>query len=124
VNVALNSNSLQNVNMMVSAKLFNDRVTVERDGAVVAGNNTPLTLGNISVLIRLAPTENTPTRPGTRPAEIVLEVFNREMRNNIQQNSYRTGAGVYYKRDFDKVYEFLGVSEEEMRARRKLRRGK
>lgn len=105
LNVAVGTNNLQDVNLLISAKLFNDRVTIERDGALVNAESG-VTLGNISVLIKLLPSGQSSTY-NRRPSELVLEVFNRE-KLDVQYNSTnQTGIGVFYKKDFDSLRDLL-----------------
>jgi hypothetical protein len=122
VNVNVNASNFQDVNLLISAKLFNDRITIERDGGIPGTNTPPTTsgtdapqdqlsnlIGNISLIIRLLPN---PDKKGNqvRPSELVLEVFNR---NTVSQNgigtnaSTQTGLGLFYKKDFDRLQEIF-----------------
>jgi hypothetical protein len=111
LSVAVASNDLQDVDLLVSAKLFNDRVTIERDGTIASATSN-VTLGNISIIIRLLPRppkpdEITPIR-SNRQAELVFEVFNRESLDVQLQNRNQAGLGLFFKKDFDRLKEFLG----------------
>lgn len=105
VNVAVSSTNFQDVNLLISAKLFNDRITVERDGTVV-GNNTSFSLGNISVIVKLLPTaKDTLIYAGGKQkstGQLDLEVFNRSSIGQQLNNANQVGAGIFYKKDFDK----------------------
>ncbi|MDX2282690.1 MAG: translocation/assembly module TamB domain-containing protein [Bacteroidia bacterium] len=107
LNINVNTTNFQDLNLLVSARLFNDRVTIERNGTLVS-NNTRLSVGNISLTIRLLPK---PEAAGTRDSELVLEVFNRETFNSATQDlgavSNQTGLGIFYKRDFDRLQDVL-----------------
>ena len=103
----INTNNFQDVNLLVSAKLFNDRVRIERDGAIVNTERSNATLGNISVIIKLLPSEKRVLDPGERPVELVLEVFNRESLDASLQNTNQTGLGVFFKKDFDNLVDLL-----------------
>jgi hypothetical protein len=105
VNVNFGTSNFQDVNLLVSAKLFNDRVTLERNGALV-GANSPLTLGNISIIIKLLPKAGQ-EQSLAYPRELVLEVFNRENLTDNLLRDNRTGMGVFYKIDFDNLYDLL-----------------
>ena len=107
LSVNINTNNFQDVNLLVSAKLFNDRVRIERDGAIVNTERTNATLGNISVIIKLLPSEKRVLDPGERPGELVLEVFNRESLDASLQNTNQTGLGVFFKKDFDNLVDLL-----------------
>lgn len=103
VNVSVNSSNFQDVNMMISARLFNDRVKVERDGTLV-GNNTSFSLGNINVIVKLLPTaKDSAALSNPRSGELNLEVFNRNSIGSQQTNASQVGAGVFYKKDFDRL---------------------
>ncbi len=119
VNVSFSSSNLQDVNMAVSAKLFNDRVTVERDGAIVS-NNTNLSIGNINVITKILPAPNDPTALNDpRAGELTFEVFNRNSIGTQTTNGNQVGAGVFYKRDFDKLSDMFA-----WRGNRKKKAGK
>ncbi len=107
LSVNINTNNFQDVNLLVSAKLFNDRVRIERDGAIVNTERSNATLGNISVIIKLLPSEKRVLDPGERPGELVLEVFNRESLDASLQNTNQTGLGVFFKKDFDNLVDLL-----------------
>lgn len=104
VNVSVGTENFQDVDLLVSAKLFNDRVTIERDGTIASTESREgPTIGNISIIIKL-----TPVRDATgafRRNELVLEVFNRESLRFSQEGNRqnRTGIGIFYKKDFDRL---------------------
>ncbi|MCB0838705.1 MAG: translocation/assembly module TamB domain-containing protein, partial [Bacteroidetes bacterium] len=107
ISVNVNTTNFQDVNLLVSAKLFNDRVTVERDGSLV-GTNSSLALGNISLIIKLLPSVAQEENGDDRSRELVLEVFNRETVNISQQNSTnKAGIGLFFKKDFDKLKDLF-----------------
>lgn len=110
INVNVGTNNFRDVSLLVSATLFNDRVTIERDGVLIGqGNNRP-SVGNIRIIIRLTePRDNFEFREN-RQGELVLEVFNRENLDLSQQNSSQTGMGIYFKKDFDKLKSLLDKS--------------
>ncbi|RMG56555.1 MAG: hypothetical protein D6722_26325 [Bacteroidetes bacterium] len=118
VNINVNTSNFQDVNLLVSARLFNDRVTIERDGTLVqTGDNAHLAIGNIRVIIRLLPREQEYSGERVRPSELVLEVFTRESYSAAAQNNTgttnQTGLGVFYKKDFDQLRELLRREKEE-----------
>jgi hypothetical protein len=103
VNIGVGTNTFRDIDVRISAVLFNDRVTIERDGALVAPDQN-FSLGNISVIIRLTDPNN--TSPGNRPGELVMEVFTREnfdFSTNQTQRTNQTGLGLYYKKDLDRL---------------------
>lgn len=107
VNVSFSTSNLQDINMAISAKLFNDRVTVERDGAIVS-NNTNLSIGNINVITKILPAPNDTTAINNpHSGELTLEVFNRNSIGTQITNGNQVGAGVFYKRDFDKLSDIF-----------------
>ena len=103
VNVNVGTTNFQDVNLLVSARLFNDRVRIERDGILLGPGNNGLEVGNIKIIIRLIQPDNTANRQG----ELVLEVFNRESLDLTQQFTVQRGLGVFYKRNFDSLKELL-----------------
>ncbi|MEM6262629.1 MAG: translocation/assembly module TamB domain-containing protein [Bacteroidota bacterium] len=108
VNVDFATSNFQDVNLLVSAKLFNDRVTIERDGTLVAANSN-FSLGNISVIIKLLPPPGQEEGQVLNRSELVLEVFTRENLNFTGGTAYsnQAGFGVFYKKDFNSLREMF-----------------
>jgi len=107
INVNVGTSNFQDVNLLISAHLFNDRVTIERDGMLLGQGTDGLVVGNIRIIIRLIKPQNALLENG----ELVLEVFNRENLNFSQQFSSQRGMGVFYKRDFDNLRNILRKAE-------------
>ncbi|MEL6803298.1 MAG: hypothetical protein AAFO91_05850, partial [Bacteroidota bacterium] len=113
VNVNVNTDNFNDLNLLVSAKLFGDRVTIERDGSVIQGNNgTDASsggiqdiIGNISIVIRLLPSPNAQQVDKVRPPQLVVEVFGREDLGT--SDVYQTGVGMLYKKDLDRLSELF-----------------
>ena len=108
VNVNVGTSNFQDVNLLVSARLFDDRVRIERDGILIGQGNSGIEVGNIKIIIRLIRPDNAANREG----ELVLEVFNRESLDLTQQFTIQRGLGVFYKRNFDSLKELLGGKKE------------
>lgn len=99
----LGTTNFKDVNLLVSYKLFNDRVIIERDGNLVSQDSN-LTIGNLSVIIKLLPRANNNLGTLNKGNELVLEVFNREgIDSELYNNTSQTGLGIFYKKDFDKL---------------------
>lgn len=118
VNINVNTSNFQDINLLVSAKLFNDRVTIERDGTLIQStgeNNTQLQIGNIRVIIRLLPTEQAYTQNENVSNELVLEVFTRESYSAAAQNNTsttnQTGFGISYEKEFDRLMDLFKRSK-------------
>lgn len=93
--VSLNKDQLL---VSLKANLFNDRVTIERNGAISNGANRDISLGNISVQLRLLPgTKNEMSTTGL----LAAEVFNRETNISSTINSTTRGVGVFYRKEFE-----------------------
>lgn len=106
----ISSNQFQNVNLALQAKLFNDRVTVERNGAITSSANSDVTIGNINVQLKLLPpTRNRENRKRSlpNPGMLALEAFNREQFGFSGNNSVSRGGGIFYRKDFDRLGELL-----------------
>ncbi|MFK7925724.1 MAG: translocation/assembly module TamB domain-containing protein [Bacteroidia bacterium] len=115
LNVNVGSNNFQDVSLLVSYKLFNDRVTIERDGTLIGGsNNSNLSVGNLRVIIRLLPKPES-IEATTQSSELVVEVFRREALEtnptSLLKSTSQTGIGLFYKRDFDSLGEFIGSNK-------------
>ena len=118
VDVNVNTSDFQDLNLLVSARLFNDRVTLERDGTLVQGGDespSRFSIGNIRIIIRLLPSNNTEIQAnGSSSSEMVLEVFTREnFSANAQGSTFtqnQTGLGIFFKKDFDQLSDFLKKS--------------
>lgn len=107
VNVGVGTSNFQDVNLLLSASLFNDRVTIERDGTLI-DDNSNLAIGNVSVQIKLLPAIGNVQKTAYRPSELVLEVFTRESLDaNINNNTYQAGIGIFYKKDFDEIKDLF-----------------
>lgn len=110
VTVGVSTNDFTDINLLVSAKLFDDRVTIERDGTLVSANSN-FSIGNIKVIIKLIPTQKDQkekTASGQKVnSELVLEVFNRESIDQSNNLTNQAGSGIFYKRDFNNLKEFF-----------------
>ncbi|MEL6652102.1 MAG: translocation/assembly module TamB domain-containing protein, partial [Bacteroidota bacterium] len=111
LSVNVGSNNFQDVSLLVSYKLFNDRVTIERDGTLIGGTeNANLSVGNLRVIIRLLPKPES-AEAATQNSELVVEVFRREaLESNptsLLKSTSQTGIGLFYKKDFDSLGELL-----------------
>ena len=110
LSVNVGTTNFQDVTLLVSAKLFNDRVTIERDGTLVSSTGNGITVGNIRVIIRLSKGDDNVNALNERPGELVLEVFNRENLDLSFQYTNQTGMGLFFKKDFDNLRDLLGRS--------------
>lgn len=115
--VEVNTDNFDNIIVGLKASLFDERVTIERNGVVAGNRNGQVSIGNVTVLIKLLPEppkegENTSQITDPRVGQLVMEIFNRENAglNNTYNNT--TGAGIFYKKDFDRLVELFGKKEE------------
>lgn len=99
----VNTNQFQDVELAVRTTLFNNRVTVERNGAIISNQNRGVTLGDLSVQLKLLPRydSNQVQLPGS--GQLVMEIFNREDAGLNAAMNITRGVGVFYKRDFDRI---------------------
>lgn len=107
VGVELNSNEFQDVELALSATLFNDKVTVERNGTII-GNGNSSVIGDLSVQIKLLPVSDT-SKAAYNPnsGALVMEVFNREEATVSNNNNISRGVGLFYKKDFDRLSDLF-----------------
>ncbi|MFN0200310.1 MAG: translocation/assembly module TamB domain-containing protein [Bacteroidia bacterium] len=107
VNVAVGSNTFTDVTLQISANLFNDRVTIERDGTLV-GQNTNFSVGNVSIKTKLRSFLNDSlAQYNSRKGDWIFEVFYRNNQTGQLTGGNQTGAGVFYKNDFDSFGELF-----------------
>jgi hypothetical protein len=105
--VEVNSNEFQDVNVLVRASLFNDRVTVERNGTLIGNSSGNLSIGDLSVLIKVLPRADTTGNVDPKAGQMVMEIFNREDFSITTTNNVSRGTGLFYKKDFDRLSDFL-----------------
>ena len=108
----LSTNSDNEVDLALRASLWEDRVTIERNGTLIGERNNQVTVGDINVHIKLLPRQymegDTNYVPDPTKGQLVVEIFNRESANMTSvRNSYTTGGGLFYKKDFDRVSELF-----------------
>ncbi|MCI4670393.1 MAG: translocation/assembly module TamB [Bacteroidia bacterium] len=110
VNTGIDQNlQINDINLQVSAKLFGDRVKIERDGNLLeeyTADNIEGIIGNISLTVRLLPGKDG-GKGQANPSELVLEVFGRQDILEIEENAYQTGVGLFYKKDLDKLSDLF-----------------
>ncbi len=87
--------------MNFRASLLNNRITIERNGAISSGGpNRDITLGNLSVQYRILPTTR---RESVESGQLVAELFNRENLVTGAFNTTTRGVGLFYRKEFDFV---------------------
>ncbi len=106
VRLNVRSNQLNDVNLSFYAKLFGNRVILERQGVLMSSNSSQqkVSLGNVRIQIRLLPSKQAKAGKG----ELVVVIFNREnwtLGSTI--SSVSRGAGIFYKRDFDRLIDIF-----------------
>lgn len=115
--VEVNTNEFQDVELGIRTTLFQDRVTIERNGAIISNQNQSLSIGDLSVQIKLLPLNDSTAVSNPNSGQLVLEIFNREDASlNAAANIVR-GAGVFYKKDFDRIPDLFKGSGEKKRKR-------
>ena len=117
--VEVSTNEFQNVELGIRTTLFQDRVTIERNGALISNQNQSLSIGDLSVQIKLLPLSDSTRTVNPNSGQLVLEIFNREDASlNAAANVVR-GAGVFYKKDFDRIPDLFKPADELRRKRRR-----
>jgi len=104
----ISSNQFQNITLALQARLFNDRITVERNGAITGTNNSNVTIGNINVQVKLLPAAKRAFRrrkTNPNPGTLTFEIFNREQIGLSGNNAVSQGAGFFYRKDFNHFNE-------------------
>ena len=110
--VELSANSANEVDLALKASLFGDKVTIERNGTLIGDKQGQVSIGDISVLIKLLPRQvskkDTNYVADPSKGQLVVEIFNRENANiTSTRNSFTTGSGLFYKKDFDRLTDLL-----------------
>jgi hypothetical protein len=114
--VEVTTNEFQNVELALRANLFNDRVTIERNGTIVGNSTNSVSIGDISMTVKLLPKVDSLRASDPMAGQLLLEFFNREDANVTTRNSSSQGAGIFFKKDFDSLKDLRGKKE---RARRR-----
>jgi len=99
----VNTNEFQDVELAIKTTLFNDKVTVERNGALISNQGNGTTLGDLSVQVKLLPREDSSGVARSSSGRLVLEIFNREDITLNSAANITRGAGIFYKKDFDQI---------------------
>ena len=105
--VEVNTNEFQDVELALRASLFNDRVTIERNGTIVGNTNNNVTIGDLSMFIKLLPKADSLSMSNPNAGQVMLEIFNREDAGITSRNNVSQGAGVFFKKDFDQVSDLF-----------------
>lgn len=113
IGLVITSSNFNDLNLALKARLFNDRVSVERYGAIVNSASRDLSVGNINILIRILPKSMSdsinPQKGNT--GTLVVEIFTREsvgLSNAVV--SINRGVGIFYKKDFDKIAQLFSTN--------------
>lgn len=116
IGVEVNTNEFQDVELALRASLFDDRVTIERNGTIVGNATNSVSIGDISMLVKLLPKADSIRAADPFAGQLVLEFFNREDANVTTRNSSSQGAGVFFKKDFDRLKD---LRSKKQRARKR-----
>ncbi|MEM6271642.1 MAG: translocation/assembly module TamB domain-containing protein [Bacteroidota bacterium] len=106
----VNTNEFQDVELALRASLFNNKVTVERDGALVSNNNSGFSIGDVSVQVKVLPASDS-ARANPQAGQLIVEIFNREDITLNTANNVSRGTGLFYKKDFDRFSDLFGKRE-------------
>lgn len=99
----VNTNEFQDVELAIKTTLFNDKITVERNGALISNTGNGTTIGDLSVQVKLLPREDSSGVARSNSGRMVLEIFNREDITLNSAANITRGAGLFYKKDFDQI---------------------
>jgi hypothetical protein len=101
VGISVTTNDFNSVNLAIRARLFSDRITLERNGALINSRSRDMSVGNLNVQFRILPTDSI-ARVKDSPGNLSLELFNREnlgVANTVM--STNRGIGVFYRKEFE-----------------------
>lgn len=113
--VEVNSNEFQDVQLALKASLFNDRVTVERNGTLIGNSSGNLSIGDLIVLIKVLPKPDTTGSQDPNAGQLVMEIFNREDASITNTYNVTRGSGLFYKKDFDRLKDIFDRRNRNMR---------
>lgn len=108
VGFEVTTNEFRDVELALRASLFNDRVTIERNGTIVGNATNSVSIGDISMMVKLLPKFDSLKAANPMAGQVMLEFFNREDANITTRNSSSQGAGVFFKKDFDRLKDLTG----------------
>jgi hypothetical protein len=101
--VEVNTNEFQDVELALRASLFDDKVTVVRNGTILGSSGKSFSLGDISVQIKVLPKADSTTAVNPNAGQLVVEIFNREDASLSNRNNSSQGTGIFFKKDFDRL---------------------
>jgi hypothetical protein len=111
INVSFGFNQ-QVVMFKLRASLLNNRVTIERNGAIASNANRDFSLGNVNIQIKLLPTDKNAT---AEAGLLAIDIFNRENTISNTVASTSRGAGIFYKKEFDKFSDLFLVKKKKIK---------
>lgn len=103
----VNTNQFQDVELAIRTTLFNDRVSVERNGTLISNQQRSFSLGDLSVQVKLLPLPDSTKTTAPNAGQLVLEIFNREDASLNSNLNITRGVGVFYKKDFDRIRDLF-----------------
>ncbi|MFN8395201.1 MAG: translocation/assembly module TamB domain-containing protein [Bacteroidia bacterium] len=115
IGVELGSSDFKDVQLALRASLFNDRVTVERNGTIVGNTRGAVSLGDLIVTIKVLPKPDTIGNMDPNAGQLVMEIFNREDASITNANNVTRGTGMFYKKDFDRLKDLIEKRKHSMR---------
>lgn len=115
IGVEVGSTDFKDVQLALRASLFNDRVTVERNGTIVGNTRGSVSLGNLIVTIKVLPKPDTVGSMDPNAGQLVMEIFNREDASITNANNVTRGTGMFYKKDFDRLKDLIEKRKGTMR---------
>jgi hypothetical protein len=70
-----------------------------------------LSIGDLSVLIKVLPKADTTGNIDPNAGQMVMEIFNREDFSLTSVNNVSRGIGLFYKKDFDRLKDFFSTEK-------------
>ncbi|MDW8157564.1 MAG: translocation/assembly module TamB domain-containing protein [Bacteroidia bacterium] len=111
LNVSFGFNQ-QVVMFKLRASLLNNRITIERNGAIASNASRNLSLGNVNIQIKLLPTEKNATADA---GLLAIDIFNRENAISNTVASTSRGAGIFYKKEFDTFSDLFHIKKRKIK---------
>lgn len=109
--VELNTNNFEDVELGFKYSFLDDRITIERNGTLIGNQTGRFSIGDLSMQIKILPVSDSTGELKVNQGQLIFEIFNRESPGINNTFSITSGGGIFYKKDFDRLFGILRKKE-------------